>query len=770
MITTANHPSRLARALVCASAALGLELATAGALVAQSDDWVGPGSTGRPVVQVGTVLGRVVSSETGEPIAAATVRLTDLGRGELSHQNGTFHFDRVPVGAYTVAVQRLGFGPAQQRIEVRPSDTTRVEIRLSPSAINIPGVVVTGVGRERSATEAYRPTTVLDEAELRRHLGSSVAATLADQPGVSQRYNGPAASQPVIRGLSGDRVLVLEDGMRTGDIASTSADHAVTIEPLTAERIEVLRGPAGLMYGSNALGGVINVVREEVPRTLPEAATGMITGQVQSVNEGLTGGGTMSGGIGRVAIRGEVTGRMAGDTRTPLGPLLETRMEGLNAAAGASWIGSGGYAGAAARDYQMEYGVPGTFNGETIPGAHEDGVVIDLRRTSFRLEAARLSAAGPFSAVEWDAQYTRFVQHERERGGGVGTSFGQLTATSSITAHHRHELGELLTEGALGVWGSWQDLSSGGSSGTEPARQTSVATYLFEELGRGPLRLQAGARYDYTRIDPVSDGTTFAGTLRAREFGAVSGSVAALVEARKGVIVGSSVSRAFRTPSIQELYSSGPHLADYSFNIGNPELDAEYGLGVDLFARVHLLRMNAEIAAFRNWIQNYIYYAPTGELDPRLQRFPVYRARGDDAMLQGFEGGVQWEVIDRVVVDGSGSYVQGTRTGGDEPLPAIPPLHGSLGVRFDDRRFFGSVGYEAAADQERVGEFERPTPGYSLWRLGAGLRWSAWGDLHTLTLRVMNLLDEIWYDHLARTRSVAPQPGRSVELLYRVSF
>lgn len=728
-----------------------------------------PANIGGWMAQVGTVIGRVVD-DTGEPVAAATVRLIDLGRGELSHQNGSFHFERVPAGSYTIAVQRLGYAPAQRSVVVVAGDTTRLEIGLRPSAIDLPGVVVTGVGRERSATEAYRPTTVLDEAELRRQLGSSVAATLANQPGISQRYNGPAASQPVIRGLGGDRVLVLEDGNRTGDIASTSADHAVTIEPLTAERIEVLRGPAGLMYGSNALGGVINIVREEVPRTLPEQISGMVTAQVQSVNSGATAGGSLVGALGHLAVRGELTGRTASDTRTPLGPLPSSGMNGYNGALGASWIRPDGFVGASVRDYVIEYGVPGTFGGQTIPGAHEGGVDIELRRTAARAEAGLMSGAGPFSAIEWDGQYTRFEQDEIERGGAVGTSFGQLTAASSLTAHHRHEIGGVLTEGAIGASGLWQDHRTAGNSGSEPAQQVSLAGYIFEELGRGPLRVQVGGRYDWIRIDPLEPGSSFAGDIRRREFGAVSGSVATLYEIRQAIVLGTSLSRAFRTPSIPELFSSGPHLADYSFNIGNPDLEAEYGLGLDVFARLNLEGVNAEVAVYRNWISDYIYYAPTGELDPRLQRFPVYRAEGDDAMLEGFEGRIQWEALERVVLDATGSYVRGTRTGDAEPLPAIPPLHGSVTARYDERRFFASATVAGTAAQERVGEFEEPTPGHTLLHLGGGFRWSAWGDLHTLTLRVSNATDAVWRDHLSRIRAVAPQPGRSAELLYRVGF
>lgn len=720
--------------------------------------------------QESAVFGRVVNAETNEPVGAVSVRLLELNRGELSHQDGAFHFGSLPVGSYTIALQRLGFAPAQQTISVGVRDTVRITVRLTPSAISIQGIVVTGTGRARNAAEAYRPTTVLDEAELRRRLSSSIAATLANQPGISQRYNGPAASQPVIRGLSGDRVLVLEDGGRTGDVASTSADHAVAIEPLTAERIEVLRGPAGLLYGSNALGGVINVVREEIPRTIPEALTGTVSAQVESVNRGVTAGGDLRGTIGPLVWRAELSGRTAGDTRTPLGHLPSTDLHGYNGGTGLSWVHPRGFVGGAVRDYSLEYGVPGSFNGETIPGAHTSGVTIDMRRTTATAQAGLLSGVRPFSALEWDGRYTRYEHHELEAGGGVGTSFGQLTASSRLSAHHRHQADGILTEGQVGLWSMWQDLATAGSSGTVPAESFTLAGFLFEELEVGRFRLQLGGRYDWTRITPARSGRRDIGNVRQREFGAVSGSVAGLVEVLDGVILGASASRAFRTPSVTELFSNGPHLADYSFNVGNPDLEAEYGLGVDVFARMSFPRVNGEVAVYRNQIQNYIYYAPTGRFDPRLGRFPVYQAAGDNALLQGAEGRVQWEVIPALVVDANASYVHGTREQDETPLPAIPPLHGSIGARHDFRRYFVTLGWEGAADQERVDAFEGRTEGYGLWRLGAGLRWSAWGDLHTLTLQVANAADTVWRDHLSRLKAVAPQPGRNVELLYRVSF
>lgn len=717
-----------------------------------------------------TILGVVIDEMTEQPLPATQVRLIELGRSDLSHRSGDFHFERVAAGSYTLSAQRLGYAPVEQSVRVGSGDTIRVTLRLTPSAIEVEGLVVTGIGRARRLEETFRPTTAVEGAALRRQLGSSVAATIDREPGIAQAYNGPAASQPVIRGLSGDRVLMLEDGNRTGDIAATGSDHAITIEPLTAERIEVVRGPAGLLYGSNALGGVVNVIRQDVPRTLPERVTGMASAQAESVNRGATVGGAASAPFGPVAVRGELSLRRAGDTRTPLGPLPSTEMEGYNLGLGASWVHHHGFAGAAARDYSLRYGVPGTFQGQTIPGAHEDGVTIDLRRSTARVDAAWLYGLGPFRAVEVSGNYVRFQQTEIEPGGIVGTQFGQLSGTGNLIARHEHEQNGLRIEGAVGAWAMGRDFAvSGGSTGTHPAQQVALAGFAYEEFASGPASLELGARYDWTTIRP-KDPERSSREVRTRSFGAVSGSAAATYELRPGLRAGASVSRAFRTPSIEELFSDGPHLADYSYNVGNPELGSEFGLGTDLFVRFATTGVRLDVSVFRNAIANYIYYAPTGELDPRFNRFPVYQAQADDAVLLGAEGRAQVEVLRGLVLDGGASYVRGERSEGDEPLPGIPPLTGSLEARWDGVRYTFGLGWRGAAEQTRVSFPERPTAGYSLLDATGGVRWTAWDRMHTLTLRVDNVTDAAWHDHLSRIKEVAPQPGRNVQLLYRVNF
>lgn len=755
----------------------------------------------RDVDDPGVITGRVLDAITGAPLPGANVRIRALDRGRAANADGAFQFASVRPGRYTLGVSFLGYAPQEREVAVPAGDTVSVVIELVPSRLDLPDVVVTGTARERGASDVYQPTSVVAGEELQRYLESSVPATLERVPGVAAQYNGPGATTISIRGMGGDRVLMLEDGQRTGDLYASASDHGVMMESITAERMEVVRGPAGLLYGSNALGGVVNVIRGDVPRSLPGTVTGSVTLQGESVNDGAAGGAVVEVPVGPVALRGEFSLRGAGDTQTPRGPLPSTGMEAINGSVGASWIPDWGAVGAAYRRYENTYGVPGEFNGNLILGGHPGGVDIDTERHVLRVRAAyQPRLLDVFDTVELDGHLTRYLHDEiegRDAAGRpiFGARFDQFSNAANLVAHHTHDEGDRRLEGAVGFSLRSRSLrTSGASPGSRSADEQSISAFAFEELGWEAFRLQFGVRYDRQHVTPLDTapirvrtaGRRIEKPVTNRTFGAVSGSLGARYDLAAGWALGTNVARSFRNPAIEELYSDGPHLADFSFDIGSPDLDTEYGLGIDLFTRVRRPRFSLEVAGYLNRIDNYIYYRPTGETvlvdrEGDLGRVtPVYEARGDDALFVGSEGRLQWDVLDGLVLDATASYTHATRRSQGDPLPAIPPLNGALDVRYTWGEVFGSLGVKAAADQRRVpapiergGELERPeqpTDGYGL--LNASLGWRHTGDylLHTIQLTGDNLTNAVWRDHLSRIKDVAPQPGRNVRLTYRVQF
>ena len=739
--------------------------------------------------QSGVIAGVVVDVNTGDPVTAAHVRLVELHRAEPTHDDGTFRLRDIPVGRHTLAVQRIGYRPHTLSLTVRPGETTTVRVALEPAAVRLRAQVVTGTIAARPGEEVLSPSNVINDAALERRLSATVGETLRSEPGVSSTSIGPATARPVVRGLGGDRILVLEDGQRPGDMSSLSGDHAVAIDPLTARQIEVVRGPMSLLYGSSALGGVVNVVREEVPESVPEHLHGRLTTQGESVYQGGAAGGELLARISpTVAVRAEGSIRGASNTRTPRGPLPNTGATTFGGALGAGYVHSRGHAGASYRFYANDYGIPGGF-----VGAHPEGVDIRMRRHTGRAEAERHFVDSPLSSVRGTTVFTHYRHTELEESGEIGTLFEQNQASGDVLL--RHDSTGPIALGAVGLRAQYRDITTGGSLRTPSTYDYTFAGFVVEELGRRALRVQVGARYDFTRYVPRDAAVVDVGDrrvpVRPRSFNAVSGSLGLLYAARPDIRVGASVARAYRTPDFNELYSNGPHLAANAYEVGDPDLREETGLGVDAFIRVTRDHLRLEVAAFRNSLANYISSSSRGEAIQSQQGVPVFQFTNEDALFTGAEGAFEVGLGPRIVAEGTLSYVEARFTNDRAPIPIftltptridttfvpasqypalIPPLNGRFELRYERPRVFGGGGVRFAAKQNRTGDFEEPTDGYTIALLTLGYRFLAGDQLHTLTLSVDNLFNAEYRDHLSRVKAIMPEPGRNVRLLYRLTF
>jgi len=726
------------------------------------------------------VTGTVRDSATGAPLPGAVVRLVELHREGRAREDGAFLIGAVPSGRYRLVVQRIGYRAADLPIVVA-NQAVALTVALREQPMQVAATVITGQISERGSSDAITATSVLSEARLDRRLDGTLGSTIVGTPGVAMAQMGPATGRPVIRGMGGDRVVILEDGQRPGDLSSTSMDHAVAIDPLTAQRIEVVRGPMSLLYGSSALGGVVNLIRHEVPTTATEHAHGTLSVQGSSANGGTTLGGWAEAPLAGLTVRGEGSFRNTGDLRTPVGVLGNTQSMLASGTVGASVVRDWGYAGVAYRFLGNEYGVPGGF-----VGAHEGGVDIAMRRHSVRAEADWHPADIRFESVRATVTFTDYLHDEIEEDGEVATRFQQRMTVGEVVARHR-PIG-VMSSGALGVRAQYRDFSTAGALRTPSTADWSLALFAIEEWGTGPLRVQAGARFDHARFTPLERSSISASGVNvptiARDFGALSASLGAIYLFANGVRLGTSISRAYRTPDFNELYSDGPHLAAYSYDVGNPRLRQETGIGAELFARVERDRLRAEAAVYVNRMAGYIFPRNLGELGRQGERWK-FQFVNEDARLAGAEGEFEWTLREHVVLEGTLSYVRGTITGNrdtipglnGEPdrlasgdLPLIPPLNGRIGLRHETARWSAGGGLRAAARQDRLGDFETPTAGYTTVDLFVGRRFLVGGRLHGVTLRVDNLLDAEIRDHLSRTKLIIPDAGRNVLLLYRVQF
>jgi iron complex outermembrane receptor protein len=706
--------------------------------------------------------GVVLADDTGRPLAGVSVSIPELARTALTHGDGSFHLRQIPPGTYVVRAERLGYRIWEAEVVVS-GQADRVLIRLEPAPLAMDGFVITGGVTERSREDALQTTSVLRGDELQRRLQETVAATLTAEPGVTATTMGPATARPVIRGLSGDRVLLLEDGVRVGDVSNSGSDHATALDPSSARRIEVVRGPASILYGANALGGVVNVIRDEIPTEVPHHMTGSATLQGRSVNEALASNVQAQMGLtDRIPLRLELSGRTAGDLRTPVGPLQNTGIQTWNAGVGTSWVGDDGHVGAAFRLYRNDYGIPGGF-----VGGHVNGVDVEMERYSTKLQGLYRFKDGPFSSVEARGTYTWYRHREIEPPDILGTLFRLQTLAGNVLA--RHDGWGPFTSGAVGVRAAREAFQFGGALFTPDSRRLSLAAFTFQEVEFDAFRIEAGLRYDWAQATPLEpDPDSDIGVVEERTFSAASGSLGVLFDATDVVTLGINAARAFRTPDVNELYSEGPHLAAYSFEVGNPQLGTEIGTGVDAFVRFGGDRLNAEATVFYNDISGYIYPRETGDTS-RVQ-LPIFQFEGEDAVLQGWEIGGDWTPWRDLHFEGAAAAVRGTLSETGEPLPFIPPIQGRLAVAWEPSTWFVRGETVLASEQNRLGEFETPTDGYAIFEVAAGVRLTLGGRLHIVTATLENLTDEVYRNHLSRVKEIMPEAGRGLSVTYRVLF
>ena len=710
-----------------------------------------------------SILGQVIDAEAGTPLVDVHVSLLRTAEGASlfrTGRTGEFRFDEIAPETYTLRFERVGYETLDQEIVVN-ADSTAMTVKLKRSPLQLGEVVVTPGDEEHAHFEKTTDLN-LSAQELDQQMGSTIAETLSGEVGIAQRTMGRAAARPVIRGMGGDRLLILEDGGRTGDKSASAADHAVAIDPTTATNIEITRGPASLIYGSSALGGVVNVKRETIPQTLPNRPTMNLTFQGESVNSGLTGTTGLTIPIGDLAWRLELNRRHTDDTHTPIGVLENTSLSQTNFSTGVSMVKDWGHFGISGGSYRSDYGIPGS------PEGHIQGVTIDLERQRYEGNFEYGFQQSFLEKLKLHSTYTRYQHQEIESNNTLGVEFGLLTYNLSALAY-------MHGDAVAGIWGEYRDHATGGFYWTPHTREMSLAGFYFKQKRLNDhLTLQGAIRYDVRRIEPFEDGAvTRAGAVQQRDFGGVSSAASGIYHWDDHLETGATLMKTFRTPGIEELFSDGPHLASYSYEIGNAELGSEDGFGTEAFLRYSAKRVKLNFTVFRNQIYSYLIPTNTGEKEwgsGAAGWLWIYQYRGQDAVLDGAEFSVDAEIVSRLQAQVRMSYVRGTLADSESPLERIPPLNGKVALRYVTRPLKVHFTARLSDGQYRLSEFEEATDGYIVYDVGFQLAFPVWQLQHQAVVTVENIFDTEYRQHLSRIKSVMPEPGRNMKLLYRLNF
>ncbi len=721
-----------------------------------------------------------VTDTLGAPLSDAQVIIPALNRTTTTNEAGRFSFTGLPAGTYHIITIRIGYatghGDASVSLAAGATEVTIV-MQEARAVTQLSAVQVTATPIGTDPRDVAQSTTEISGAALARGLSGSVAQSLAREPGIAVRNNGPGASAPVIRGLSGERVLVLQDGERSGDLSATSPDHAVSIDPLVAQRIEVVRGPASLLYGNNALGGVVNIISNDLPLTIPTHVDGYFSTQSETATPGAAAAFGVTVPIGStIAAVGRAQARSTEDLRVGGGgKLVNSYNKTFSGAGGLGFVANAASGGVLYRRNQFDYG---------LPSAELENIHIEGHRNEIngRLELGR--ALGLFTSARLGSTAQWYQHDEIEADGAIGTNFNLKTQTIDVLGRTR--LGIL--EGAVGASGLFRQYQATGEEALTPGADTkSGGVFLYQEIPLSPdassesrqPRIQLGARYDYYGLDSREGDEKF-GPARSRTFNNFSGSVGLSVPLSQTVTVAASAARAFRAPTVEELFSNAFHHAAGTYDVGNPDLVSETNQGLDAIVRAQGASVTGQFSVYYNRVNNFI--SPNIVKDTviddegELATVPLNRFRQANATLKGMEGRVEGEVARGMVLGVVGDVVRGEFTDGTA-LPFMPaPRLGAL-ARYRTGRYSFDADYRHAFRQDRVpASMAEDDPAgfatdpYDAVNLAASYDFASRGLTHAITVRVDNVFDESYREASSRIKNFALSAGRSLTLGYRLLF
>lgn len=652
---------------------------------------------------------------------------------------------------------------------------------------------------------------------LVRDVRGQIGDTLTKVPGVSATSFSPGASRPVLRGFQGERVRVLSDGLGTLDVSNTSTDHAVSIDPLTAERIEVLRGPAVLLFGSQAIGGAVNVIDRRIPRAVPEKGFHVdAVGTYGSAADERSGGAAVDIALDhQFVLHFDGSYRKSDDVRVggyvlsaPLraeqlhraehaiedghteeaaeatalanlrGRLPNSGTRTYTLGGGLALINDGGSLGFSVGYYDTNYGVPerppGAHDEHDAGGGHDHGegpVTIGLHQWRADLRGEVNVNGGFLDKIRVRAGYSDY-EHTEFEGDEVGTVFASTGFEGRLELVQADRGG---WRGVVGFQGFTRDFSARGAEAFVPENTTDqYGLFTLQEVNLGKLGLEGALRYERTGVHANKvklglDEDAPVGRVN-RSFDAFSGAIGLSYEVAPRVKVGVNASRAVRAPSAEELFSNGPHVATQAYEVGNPNFRTEKSWGGEIYARGTLGKVKFQLAGYANWFTDYIYETETGlEIDA----LPVFQYRQANARYIGVEGEVSATLIQQgeftlggnIVAD----YVRATLQDGS-PVPRIPPFRVLAGIDASHGPFGGRVEVEHVTKQARIATFETETPAFTL--VNASLTWHPFGEKRetALILSANNLFDVEARRHASFTKDFVPLAGRDIRVAARVSF
>ncbi len=629
--------------------------------------------------------------------------------------------------------------------------------------------------------KSFSSNIYITGGQYHSNLKSSLALTLEEETGLSIRSMGQGTTQPVLRGYSGDRFLLTEDGITAGDLSNTSIDHTVSMDMASYNKVRVIRGPETLLYGSNTIGGVINVSRQidSESRFKKTSLQGLFG--TESSNSSLFGNVVCYLPLNyNHQLRFSLLSRNTGDQISPIGTLANTALSNLEATGSYSYFGKDYRSTFSYVQLAMNYGIPGS------PEGHISGVDIDMNKSTQKFNVHKDISFMGFQTLDIDQRFISYGHTESEKG----SSNPSVILDQQIFSLQNTFKGPKLHVGSLFQYRSFQ---AGGFYWTPDTKELNMAVFGLFEREIYNFTLQISSRAEYLSVIPdiqhrLSNIDT--NQVLQRDFPIFSAGIGVFRNWKNWEFsLGTMLTG--RAPGIEDLYSDGPHLGTYAYEIGQPTLDLEKTIGLEASLEHHTDKSEIRLTGYQNFSPNYHISSKMGECEEEFVdggSHPCagadfiewgsgssgwlykYQIQGLRVLIYGFESDLKYELTKFINFYGSISVIRGENLSENKPLAYMPPDKFLFSTELDLNPITATLTLKKVSPQDRLGEFETKTDGYFLTDVSGTYIIHSSNIIHKIIFRIENIFDQEYYNHLSRIKLIMPEKGRSIGIQYRLVF
>ncbi len=718
--------------------------------------------------QNASLTGRVKSLENKEPLQSVNVVIPNLELGSTTDINGKFIIDEIPSKKIELDISILGYRDTTLSIEINNTLIDIGDVLLNSEALRFDEIQVE-VHSDLDPTPSLSSFS-MNGKKIQENMKGSIAQTLQNEMSVAIRSMGQGATLPILRGYSGDRFLITENGFEVDDLSQTSVDHALSMDLGGVEEIEIIRGPRALLYGSNTISGVIDVEKNSIPEEQYNHLHTYFISGYDSGNKGLFNNISLVAPMNKNNVRVSLQNRKTSDQITPLGALKNTSMNNTEGFIGVTRFFDGKATNVSIERVEMDYGIPGS------PEGHIEGVDLKMNKTTQKLNYHQDIDFKGFETFNLDQKYINYSHSEFESK----QNFAAVVLSQDVFLLHSKLTG---LKRELGAAFKYRMFKAGGFYWSPNTSESNLSFFGFNEKEIFGLTSQVSFRGEYSLIDPKQNlkySNINSENVNNKNFGFLSLS-AALIKRWDYWQLSTTIMRTGRTPGIEDLFSDGPHLGSYSYEIGNPTLGFEKTLGLENSLQYQKEQFSFLLNGFFNQSPNFHQYMKMGDgYVPGSDWIEwgsgstgwlyKYQMRGIETEISGGELqlGYKGRAID---VTTEFSVVRGKDKTNNEYVAYMPADKINLLVsKKSDKDLSASIRFTRVLDQNRLSEFETMTPGYSLVDIFGSYSFGSKSGSHRIVFQLNNLLDETYYNHLSKIKLITPETGRSMGIQYRYLF